>query len=90
MYVDLPCSMCGAPSGPEDEDSILDGGGIICGMCVARMGIPSLILSCGLCKFPAFDSIPIGDMEYCRHCAQIIRKMGLSEEDEWYKQSLSM
>ena len=83
------CWMCGEYAGPEDPefaDSMIDGAGILCGTCAKKMDLTGeLILSCALCRLPAFHPVPIemrnGNEtpyydEFCKPCAEAVRKMG--------------
>ena len=74
------CQFCECPTGPHDEQSMIDGAGVYCGGCTRRMGIDhDLILSCGLCRFPILGytgMIDGHDCEYCETCLGILTRMG--------------
>lgn len=63
--------MCDNMTGPFDEDSMIDGAGILCGKCARKLGISGeIILQCALCKMPAINPVLIGYEEYCPTCAE--------------------
>jgi len=76
----IPCSFCDGPTGPWDNDSMIDSAGVYCGHCTRAMGLDGeIILPCGLCRFPILGEsrmVDGHDYEYCEHCANLLGKAG--------------